>query len=33
MKETNKTQYNMPPVIRVFISSTFSDMEKERTYF
>ncbi len=24
---------NLPPVIRIFISSTFSDMEKERTYF
>lgn len=33
MKETNKFRDNMPPVIRVFISSTFSDMEKERTYF
>ena len=24
---------NLPPVIRVFLSSTFADMEKERSYF
>lgn len=33
MNETDRTKDNIPPVIRVFISSTFSDMEKERTYF
>lgn len=29
----NKHSNNLPPVIRVFLSSTFADMENERTYF
>ena len=29
----NRNADRMPPVIRVFLSSTFSDMERERTYF
>ena len=28
-----KTVNDIPPVIRVFLSSTFADMENERTYF
>lgn len=27
------TQRSLPPVIRVFLSSTFADMDKERSYF
>lgn len=30
---TNDNQKNLPPVIRVFLSSTFADMDKERSYF
>ena len=33
MENKSMARKNMPPVIRVFISSTFSDMERERTYF
>ena len=29
----NKMKINTPPVIRVFLSSTFADMEHERSYF
>ena len=29
----NNSAYNTPPVIRVFLSSTFADMDKERSYF
>lgn len=32
MKSENKVN-NLPPVIRVFLSSTFSDMQNERDYF
>lgn len=30
---TNNIIHNTPPVIRVFLSSTFADMDKERSYF
>ena len=29
----NENQRSLPPVIRVFLSSTFADMDKERSYF
>ncbi len=29
----NNNLFNTPPVIRVFLSSTFADMDKERSYF
>lgn len=29
----NKDKRSLPPVIRVFLSSTFADMDKERSYF
>ncbi len=31
--EPERTPNQLPPVIRVFLSSTFADMEKERSYF
>ena len=31
--QPNVTHYDLPPVIRVFLSSTFADMERERSYF
>ena len=30
---SNNNLFNPPPVIRVFLSSTFADMDKERSYF
>ena len=30
---TKDNQRSLPPVIRVFLSSTFADMDKERSYF
>ena len=30
---TKEFRRNTPPVIRVFLSSTFADMEHERSYF
>lgn len=29
----NQNSHRMPPVMRVFLSSTFADMERERSYF
>lgn len=33
MMTDKKVLHNTPPVIRVFISSTFADMDRERSYF